>query len=67
MVIKFLTAMLRLTAIVRVKELLESYRVIRAILENPAEKQLTTRIPRKIPAGKTISRVEAPRGELLLC
>ncbi len=26
--------------------------------------ELTVRVPRKIPAGETISRVEAPRGEL---
>ncbi len=55
---------LQARAIVRVKELFESYRVIRAILENMPEGELTTRIPRKIPAGETISRVEAPRGEL---
>ncbi len=51
-------------AIVRVKELFESYRVIRAMLDNLPEGDLTARMPRKIPAGETISRVEAPRGEL---
>jgi hypothetical protein len=51
-------------AIVRVNELFECYRVIRAVLEHMPEGELTTRIPRKIPAGETISRVEAPRGEL---
>ena len=55
---------LQARAIVRVNELFESYRVIRVILDNMPEGELTTRIPRKIPAGETISRVEAPRGEL---
>ena len=50
--------------IVRLKELLVSCLVIRTIVENLPEGPLTTRIPRKIPAGETISRIEAPRGEL---
>jgi ech hydrogenase subunit E len=50
--------------IVRLKELLVSCSVIRTIVENLPEGPLTTRIPRKIPAGETISRIEAPRGEL---
>ncbi len=50
--------------IVRLKELLVSCSVIRTIVENMPEGPLTTRIPRKIPAGETISRIEAPRGEL---
>jgi ech hydrogenase subunit E len=50
---------------VRVKELFESYRVIREILDKLPPGDLTVRVPRKIPAGETISRVEAPRGELL--
>ena len=39
-------------------------RVIRAILDNLPAGELTVQLPRKIPAGETISRVEAPRGEL---
>ncbi len=50
--------------IVRLKELLVSCSVIRTIVENLPDGPLTTRIPRKIPAGETISRIEAPRGEL---
>ncbi len=50
--------------VVRVKELFESYRIIHAIVDNLPEGELTVRIPRRIPAGETVSRVEAPRGEL---
>ncbi|HVO70553.1 MAG TPA: nickel-dependent hydrogenase large subunit [Aggregatilineaceae bacterium] len=49
---------------VRLKELLECYRVVRTILENLPAGDLTVRMPRRIKAGETISRVEAPRGEL---
>ncbi len=38
--------------------------MIREILDKMPPGDLTTRVPRKIPAGETISRVEAPRGEL---
>jgi len=50
--------------IVRIKELFESYRVIREILDKLPEGELQARVPRRIKAGETISRVEAPRGEL---
>ncbi|MCS7221419.1 MAG: nickel-dependent hydrogenase large subunit [Anaerolineae bacterium] len=50
--------------VVRVKELFECYRVIREILDHMPPGELTTRMPRRIPEGETISRVEAPRGEL---
>ncbi len=50
--------------IVRIRETQECFRVIRQILDNLPETELTTRMPRRIPAGETISRVEAPRGEL---
>jgi len=49
---------------VRVRELFESYRVIRELLTALPEGELTTRIPRRIKPAETISRVEAPRGEL---
>jgi ech hydrogenase subunit E len=49
---------------VRINELFESYRVIRTILDNLPQGDLTTRMPRKIKEGETISRIEAPRGEL---
>ncbi len=48
---------------VRMKELMESYRLIREILDNMPTGDLTVRMPRKIKEGETISRVEAPRGE----
>ena len=51
--------------IVRIKELFVSYKTIPAILDNmPPVGDLTVRMPRKVPAGEAISRVEAPRGEL---
>jgi NADH-quinone oxidoreductase subunit D len=49
---------------VRMLETLESVRVVRAILDGLPEGDLTVKFPRKIPAGETISRFEAPRGEL---
>jgi ech hydrogenase subunit E len=49
---------------VRLVELLHSCDTIRAILADLPPGELTTRMPRKIKAGETISRVEAPRGEL---
>jgi NADH-quinone oxidoreductase subunit D len=50
--------------VVRIKELFETFRLIREILDHLPPGELTTRAPRKVPAGETISRVEAPRGEL---
>jgi NADH-quinone oxidoreductase subunit D len=51
--------------VVRLKELLVSCFTLRTIVDNLPEGPLTTKMPRKIPAGETISRVEAPRGELI--
>jgi len=50
--------------VVRLKELFESYRLIRDLLDNLPDGELVVRVPRRIPEGETISRVEAPRGEL---
>lgn len=51
--------------LVRLDELFESYRVIRAIIDRLPESELTAkRMPRKLKPGEVISRVEAPRGEL---
>lgn len=50
--------------IVRLKELFESYRLIRDILNHLPEGEILARMPRKIKPGEAISRVEAPRGEL---
>ena len=52
--------------VVRIKELFESDRLIREILDNMPAGELTTRMPRKVKEGETISRVEAPRGECVL-
>jgi NADH-quinone oxidoreductase subunit D len=50
--------------VVRLKEMLITCATLRTILDNLPAGDLTTRMPRKVPAGETISRVEAPRGEL---
>jgi ech hydrogenase subunit E len=50
--------------VVRLKELFESYRVIREILDRLPEGDICTKVPRRIKEGETVSRVEAPRGEL---
>lgn len=55
---------LRARFIVRVRELFESYGYIRTLLNHLPQSDLTTRMPRRIKAGETIIRVEAPRGEL---
>jgi NADH-quinone oxidoreductase subunit D len=49
--------------VVRLKELFESYRLIREIVDHLPTGDLTVRMPRKIKEGESISRVEAPRGE----
>lgn len=49
--------------IVRVKELMESYQMVRFILKNLPDGDITIKVPRKIPAGEAFSRYEAPRGE----
>lgn len=50
--------------VVRLKELFESYRLVREILDSLPHGDLATRFPRRIREGETVSRVEAPRGEL---
>jgi ech hydrogenase subunit E len=49
---------------VRIRELVEGLRLIRDIVQNLPEGELAVRVPRKIPAGETVSCGEAPRGEL---
>ena len=49
--------------LVRVGELMESYKMIRQILTNLPEGPVSIKAPRKIPAGEAVSRYEAPRGE----
>ena len=50
--------------VVRIKELFESCRLVRAILDALPPGDLRVDLPRRIPEGEAISRVEAPRGEL---
>jgi Ni,Fe-hydrogenase III large subunit len=49
--------------LVRVKELMEAYQIIRQCIKNLPDGPITVKVPRKIPAGEAISRYEAPRGE----
>ncbi|MFH0921852.1 MAG: nickel-dependent hydrogenase large subunit [Fibrobacterota bacterium] len=50
-------------AVVRVLELMETYKMIRQIIKNMPDGPITVKVPRKIPAGEAVSRYEAPRGE----
>jgi ech hydrogenase subunit E len=50
---------------VRIDEMLDSIRVIRKLLKKLPEGELQVRAPRRVPAGESITRVEAPRGELI--
>jgi NADH-quinone oxidoreductase subunit D len=49
--------------VVRLKELMQSYRIIRQALKNMPQGPIVVRAPRKIPVGEAVSRYEAPRGE----
>ena len=49
--------------LVRVKEMLESIRLIRVMIREIPEGPISVRPPRKLPVGETLRRVEAPRGE----
>jgi len=49
---------------VRIKELYESFGIIREILDTLPPGDLTARVQRRIKAGEAVVRVEAPRGEL---
>lgn len=49
--------------LVRVLELMESYKMVRQLLKQLPEGPVTVRAPRKIPVGEAVSRYEAPRGE----
>jgi len=50
--------------VVRINELFECYRIIRLVLEDLPLGELVVKVPRRIREGETVSRVEAPRGEL---
>jgi len=49
--------------VVRLKELMESYKIIRQLLKKIPDGPIAIKAPRKIPAGEAFSRYEAPRGE----
>ena len=49
--------------LVRAGELMESYKIIRQVLDKLPEGPIAVKAPRKIPAGEAFSRYEAPRGE----
>jgi NADH-quinone oxidoreductase subunit D len=50
--------------IVRVDETIESLKLCKTILNRMPEGPVTTRVRRKVPAGETVIRSEAPRGEV---
>ncbi len=49
--------------IVRMLELMESYKMIRQALKDMPAGPISVRAPRRMPAGEVLSRYEAPRGE----
>jgi len=49
--------------LVRVRELMESYKLIRHLLNSLPDGPIAVKAPRKMPAGEAVSRYEAPRGE----
>ena len=49
--------------VVRLLELMESYKIIRQVLAKLPAGDICVKAPRKIPAGEALSRYEAPRGE----
>jgi membrane-bound hydrogenase subunit alpha len=51
--------------IVRVEELLESYKMIEYLVKNMPPGEVKVKAPRRVKEGEVISRYEAPRGENL--
>ena len=49
--------------VVRALELMESYKIIRQVLKNMPDGDLTVKVARKVPANEATVRYEAPRGE----
>jgi membrane-bound hydrogenase subunit alpha len=49
--------------LVRLGEIVESYEMVKQLLQNMPEGPIAVKAPRRIPAGEAISRYEAPRGE----
>ncbi len=50
-------------AVVRLLELMETYKIIRQLIKNIPDGDIAVRFPRRVPAGEATSRYEAPRGE----
>jgi NADH-quinone oxidoreductase subunit D len=51
-------------ALVRLEEIRQSLSLCRQASQGLSEGPLSVRVPRRVPAGEAIARVEAPRGEL---
>ncbi len=49
--------------LVRLGELMETYKIIRQLVKNIPDGDISIRFPRRVPAGEATSRYEAPRGE----
>lgn len=49
--------------LVRLGELMESYQMVRQIMQKIPDGPIAVKAPRKIPAGEAVGRYEAPRGE----
>jgi len=49
--------------LVRLGELMQSYKLVRQTVRQMPEGPVSVKAPRKIPAGQAVSRYEAPRGE----
>ena len=52
-------------ALVRVEEMMESINIVRYALDHIPDGPIRIRAPVAVPAGEAVSRVEAPRGELI--
>jgi NADH-quinone oxidoreductase subunit D len=50
---------------VRVREVFESIHICRRLIQQMPDGPVTVRVPRRVPAGEVVSRMEAPRGELI--
>ena len=51
--------------LVRVGELLESYKIIRYAIDHMPDGPIVVKAPRKVPEGEVFARYETPRGELV--
>ncbi len=49
--------------VVRILEMQESVKIIRYAIKNMPGGDIAVKVPRRIPAGEILTRVEAPRGE----